>query len=258
MNWKSGLCAGLLIALLSGAGAVGDAGRASAQPPPPGPRQGMGPRQATLASVPVSVLDANLKLTDEQKTNIQKIQDRYAEERKALMPQFSPGGPPPDRQTMIENFQKMRASDDKASKEIEAQLTDSQKKQLPDLLKDVSLYRSVNLPPELISELKLTPDQKKQLETIARDSQADMRSKMREAAQSGGFQAARDVMQKSRQATYEKALTVLTPDQKDKTVAYVKAHPQRDEGGFGPFGGFGFGPPPGGPQPAAPPPAGSP
>ena len=91
----------------------------------------MRPPMTSVASVPVSVLDANLKLTGDQKTNIQKIQDRYAEEQKALRPQFSPGGPPPDRQAMIENFQKMRASDEKASKDIEAQLTEEQKKQLP-------------------------------------------------------------------------------------------------------------------------------
>src|SRR5436305_1610422 len=50
-------------------------------------RQGGGRGGATLASLPVEVLDSGLKLTADQKAKIAKIHDKYAADLKELQPQ---------------------------------------------------------------------------------------------------------------------------------------------------------------------------
>lgn len=214
----------------------------------------MGPRQPSAADIPMTVLDANLKLTSAQKTKVSKIQDKMQQEFREMMPQ--PGDPadgPPDMEAMRSRFEKLKALREDAARQIEAALTATQRKALVTLIQDVELFRSAGLPPELIGDLKLTASQKKRLSDLVTEAREKMEQRLQDSQQQGGFDAMRSAFMAMRQETYEKALTVLTPEQKEKTVKFVKEHPQRGPGGFGPGGGFG--PPPDGPPPGGPPPA---
>ena len=64
--------------------------------------------------------------------------------------------------------------------------------------------------PQVASALKLTDDQKEKIKTIQEDARKDMR----ELFQGGGGEGAREKIAAARKATNEKAMNVLTPDQK--------------------------------------------
>ena len=244
----------------------------------------MGPRMS-VANVPIGALDAELKLSDKQKQDIKQIQDAFHKEQRAMMPRFpggpggpggGPGGPPnggpppggpggpgggppgggfPGGGPAI--FEKMRGLEDKAVKQIEAMLTDSQKKAVPDAMKELSALGPAGIPLDVLGDLKLTADQKSRIIAISTKSQQDLRQKLDEARQSGDFQAFREIMQGSRESTQKQVNAVLTADQRTMIANFIKEHPMRGPGGFpGGPGGFRGGPGgPGGPgRPGDPPP----
>jgi hypothetical protein len=251
----------------------------------PGGRPGMFGQQMSVANVPVAALDAEFKLSDRQKQEIKQIQDTFHKEQRALMPGFlggpnggRPGGPPnggppnggppnggppgggppngapPNFEQMRANMEKMRTLDEKASKQIEALLTDSQKKMLPDALKELGDLGPTGIPLDILGDLKLTADQKTRIIAVSRKSQQDLRQKMDEARQSGDFQSIRDLLQTSRETTQKQIMAALSLDQRTMIENFIKEHPMRGPGGFGGPGGFpggpgGFGPPGGGPPP---------
>ena len=142
-----------------------------------------------------------------------------------------------------------------ASKSIEALLTDSQKTKLPNVLKQFSAFQPAGLPLEIADKINLTEAQREKIAAIAEASRAADRKAMDEARASGDFESIRTAMQESRKAVRDKALTVLTDDQKKLVTDWVSTHPQRGPGFGGPGGPGGFGgpgdgngPPPGGPN----------
>jgi hypothetical protein len=298
---RGGMLAGLSLLVL-GASSLAMAQPPGGPPPGGGPggpggfgppggtggRPGMfGPR-ISVANVPLAALDAELKLSAQQKQDIKQIQDSFRKEQRALMPGFpggpgrGPGGPPnggppggsppnggppngtpPDFEQMRANMEKIRSLDEKASKQIEALLTESQKMALPDALKELGDLGPTGIPFDILGDLKLTQDQKTRLIAVSKKSQEDMRKKMDEARQSGDFQSIRDLFQTSRETTHKQIMAVLTADQRTMVENFIKEHPMRSPGGFpggpGGFGGFPGGPPrPGrGPGPGdGPPPPG--
>jgi predicted outer membrane protein len=154
-------------------------GGGGGQPPFGGGRGGGGgfgfgaPRDVTLASVPLEALVSGLALTDEQKKQIGAIQqdlnDKAQEERRAA---FQGGGGGFDPQAMREMMQEMqdkqKKADIAASKEIEALLTDDQKKALPEKIADWKMFQQVGLPIDIGEALKLSPEQKKILAEAAK------------------------------------------------------------------------------------------
>lgn len=172
-----------------------------------GVRFGQGGRMGnSLADMPVSVLAGALKLTPDQKTKISGVQDKFKADTKDLRIQPTPGGERPDPEKMRENFQKMRDLRDKANKEIEAVLTDDQKKQLPDLMKEMRMYSAFRIPMTAVGDLKLTDDQKSRLAGLAKE----MQEKTRESFQSGDRTKGQEI-QKEYQ---DKAMALMTDEQK--------------------------------------------
>jgi Spy/CpxP family protein refolding chaperone len=220
-------------------------------------------------NLPLNVLASALELTGTQKEKIGKIQSDLREQRRALMPpppmggpggpgdppDGQPGGPPPDREAMRGRFEKMRTLDRAADQKFAAVLTAEQKKRLPGLMQDVRLFSEAGLPIELIGDLNLTADQKKQIAAAVAEVRQSVRQKLDAARQNGDREALRDIFESSRQETYNRALGVMTPEQRETTEKFVAAHPRPERGGpgFGPPPG-GFGPPPGGPGFPPPPP----
>lgn len=112
------------------------------------------------------------------------------------------------------------------------------KEKLDALEADIKVLNSVQLPAEAVLELKLTAEQKKNLEEIAKQSQA----KVREMMQSGDREGAMAL----REAVASKVEAVLTADQKKVVAKY----PQPRMGGQGGGRGGQGGGRPGGPPPA--------
>jgi Spy/CpxP family protein refolding chaperone len=243
INLKSGLAfAGAVLTLLVGAPAL-------AQPPPGGgPGFGFGGGQfgggGSVSSAPIAALEVGLKLTAEQKTKIIDIQKQTTTDRNKMMQELRNGGQP-DQAAFQAFMQKMQTMNKEADKKITDLLTPEQKKLLPAVLKDIQTLSAVGIPAPTMGDLKLTDDQKKKIADIAAASQKTMQEKMQEARQSGDFQAIREIMMTNRKETHDKALAVLTEDQKKIVAKYEKEHPQQPGRGFGPGGG----PPPGGPPP---------
>ena len=203
-------------------------------PPAPGGGQGRGGRQGggfgrqqqiSLATIPNDVLADNLKLTAEQKTKIAPIHEKYMTDTRALRP--TPGGPQIDRETRRANNAKMRDLTEQANKDIDAILTDDQKKLVPDLIKDLQSFQAADLPFALRSKIDLTDEQKKKIaeaETASRDA---TRQKMQDARQSGDMAKMRDIQTEAMKDLHEKVMAVLTDDQKKLVEEYQKAHPRR-------------------------------
>jgi hypothetical protein len=159
-----------------------------------------------------------------------------------------PGSPPP-----ADFREQMQTLTEKTTTNVEAVLTPDQKKLLPEFLKTAQALRATGIPMEVYADLHLTADQKTQLVAISDKSTADMRQKMEDAQANGGGdrQAMFEMFRTAREDTHNKAMAVLSADQKAKVDAYVAAHPAPQFGGFGGGGGRrggggGFGgPPPG-------------
>src|SRR2546428_9282960 len=114
------------------------AGSVLAQAPKEDPGQNAAPRQGrraqgaqgqrgagrvTLATLPIKALDATVKLTDDEKTKITAIQEKYKTDAQALRPAQ---GAQPDPA----NRQKLRDLSMKANTDIEAVLTKEQNEKL--------------------------------------------------------------------------------------------------------------------------------
>ena len=215
---------------------------ALSQPPPPrggpgvgGPPGGgmgrgpmRGPRRATAARVPITALQAGLKLTPGQVTRIRKIQDGLRQRREALMPRRVTGGSggPPDPAAIRARFEKWRASEQKAESDIAAVLTPTQKQALPGLLKRLNSLRAAGIPPDLFGTLGLTRSQEQRIGAIVEKARGAA------AARRPGEdpRAAWEAMGRSRQAMREQALAVLTPSQRKAVQAYRAAHPRPEFG----------------------------
>ena len=136
-----------------------------------------------------------------------------------------------------EQRQKMEAAEKKAQKAIDAELTDTQKKKLPELLKALTALQRDGLVPEVSLKLKLTDAQITKLAALGKD------------------------------ATTRKIERILTDEQSEYAEAHRRQGPPRGgQQGPPPPGGQGFGgrpgqggPPPGGfggPGEGGPPPGG--
>lgn len=158
------------------------------------------------------------------------------------------GGPPPQMRAAME---KMRTQEKQYNQQIEAVLTADQKQKLPSFLKEINGLQGAGVPADLYADLKLTGDQKTKIVAIAQKAQQEMET----ARQNGDFSG--DGMRES----HEKAMAVLTADQRKAVQKFQQDHPQRGPGGFGGAGGPGGGPggpggPGGGPGDGPPPPPG--
>jgi hypothetical protein len=137
---------------------------AQAQQPPPaapggggggGARQGRGGgRGATLATLPISAIDAVVTLTDDEKTKITKIQEDYKTAAKAAAG---------DRTAM-------REASTKATEDIQGVLTSDQKTKWTEMAPSVMLLaQSRTIPPAVLADVKLTADQWTKIKAAATD-----------------------------------------------------------------------------------------
>jgi len=157
-----------------------------------------GPPSASLLRFK-EVQDA-LKLTDEQKSKIEKINDGMRQEiRKAMR---DGGGPEKMQQLMADS-----------SAKVNEVLDEGQQKRLMGIMIQVN-GAAAALDPAVAKELNVTDDQKKQLEELHEKNRETMREAMRDALDQAGDRAAiREKMQKLRDEAHQKMIAVLTSDQ---------------------------------------------
>lgn len=207
----------------------------------------------SLSNLPVPFIAWALTLTDDQKTKIEAIQMKLqTDSRAARQPDAS--GQRPDRTAMQA---KMTELNDGAKKDIEAVLTPAQQKKEASVIQAAEIYNNVRFPLPVVPDLKLTADENAKIAPIAGDAKKarDTAMKAFQDAQAAGNQpdpTTFQTMQTAMTTAHDKAVAVLTDDQKKTLTDYEKAHPQR---GFGPGGGGGNGRRPGGAQPGGNPPA---
>jgi hypothetical protein len=132
---------------------------------------------------------------------------------------------------------KMQEDRKKNDAQIEAVLTDDQKKALPAFLKDVQSFQTAQLPLALISDLKLTEDQKTKMAAVVTQIQKIAQEKRQEAMDNQDFQALREIMTQTQTALKDKTRALLTADQKAMVEKYEKENPNQGFGGRGGRGG---------------------
>jgi Spy/CpxP family protein refolding chaperone len=218
-----------------------------------GGQRGGGMMQMGLSGLPVDVLVKGLKLTDDQKTKVDDVQKKIREAQRAA---FGGGNNPfgggagggnrPDPAQLQEMMTKMQEERKKNDAQVEAVLTDDQKKALPAFLKDVQTFQTAQLPLALISDLKLTEDQKTKMAAVVKQVQTISQEKRQEAMDNQDFQALREIMTQTQTALKDKTRALLTADQKAMVEKYEKENPNQGFGGFGGRGGRGGAPGAGG------------
>ncbi len=204
---------------------------AAADDPPPANqgRRGQGGRGGGGDLTSNEKVQADLKLTDDQKDSIKKILASARDNRQSLQ-----GLSREERTTKMQEMRK-----DQEDK-IAAVLTPEQKTRMKEIRLQARGPAALS-DKETQEALKLTDDQVNKI----KDLNKTMQDAVREAFQGGGggggpSQEARDKVTKLRTETNEKILAVLTADQKTQ---FEKMQGTKIEGlptgGFG--GGFGFG-----------------
>lgn len=137
-----------------------------------------GQQDVTLASAPAGALATALKFTPEQKTQVSEIQQALREQSQQQMQEMRQGfqgggGDPAAMQEMMQQMQdKRKAADGKATKAIEALLTDDQKTMWPDVKKKWEAFQKAGLSIDLGEALNLTPEQMKALAEYAKNRPA--------------------------------------------------------------------------------------
>lgn len=210
-----------------------------------GGQRGGGLMQMGLSNLPVDVLVKGLKLTDDQKTKVDDVQKKIREAQRAA---FGGGNNPfgggavggnrPDPAQLQEMMTKMQEDRKKNDAQIEAVLTDDQKKALPAFLKDVQTFQTAQLPLALVGDLKLTDDQKTKMAAVVTQIQKIAQEKRQEAMDNQDFQSLREIMTQTQTALKDKTRALLTADQKAMVEKYEKENPNQ---GFGARGGRGGG-----------------
>ena len=209
-----------------------------------GGQRGGGLMQMGLSNLPVDVLVKGLKLTDDQKTKVDDVQKKIREAQRAA---FGGGNNPfgggagggnrPDPAQLQEMMAKMQEDRKKNDAQIEAVLTDDQKKALPAFLKDVQTFQTAQLPLALVGDLKLTDDQKTKMAAVVMQIQKIAQEKRQEAMDNQDFQSLREIMTQTQTALKDKTRALLTADQKAMVEKYEKENPNQGFGGRGGRGG---------------------
>jgi Spy/CpxP family protein refolding chaperone len=169
--------------------------------------RGIGRLFGGIAKAQLATLDevqSDLKLTDDQKTQIAEINDKLREDRRGL---FGGG---------FGQFSQIRADMDKlnraASAEVDAKLDEPQKQRLQEIAIQVNGPAALS-DPSVVEQLNLSDEQKKKLEEV----QADNSQAVEDAMSDFGDISREERREKFRalsDTANEKLLGVLTDEQK--------------------------------------------
>lgn len=156
----------------------------------------------------------DLKLTDDQKAQLKKIQEEADAKRQAMMEEMrASGGGGGDFQAIREKFEAMQAETDAAIMKV---LTEDQKKRLDQISLQFAGYRALN-DEKLQKELELKADQKRQISELNEQMNAanmQISQRVRDGEIDRSEQAA--LFEQNRKALDAEIKKVLTPEQDKK------------------------------------------
>jgi hypothetical protein len=188
------------------------------------PRTGAQNRPNTLAQnrlplLPLDAMKGYLKLTEEQVEKIKPLQDKANGALKELLANIQPrnGQPPADQAKRIEMTNKFQETVAACNKDIQAILTEEQKKKVPEMEKEIQLFNSVGLPPATLGDLNLTEEQKKKLKTLSNETQLKRGELKREERETKG----KEINNEARRL----AMEILTEEQRAVVEKWRKEHP---------------------------------
>jgi len=188
-----------------------------AQAQRPGGGRQQQPQPIALLVLTNKDLQAELKITDDQKKDLKELMTKAEELNKKRAEAMSGGQP--DRTVLQELQKEAQALGDEAKKGAE-KLTDAQKKRIKQIdIQRMGLAAFAN--EDVAKELKVTDDQKKELKTIAEDVQKQMRDLRMEIGGGGGGrldpEKQAELIKKSKEMTdaaTEKVMKLMTDEQK--------------------------------------------
>jgi Spy/CpxP family protein refolding chaperone len=167
-----------------------------------GGRGGMGANPLMLLQA--EPVQKELELTDDQKASLTKLADENR-------PAGGGGGfrdlSPEDQQKRLDEMQKQR---DEVQAKVNEILLPNQQERLQQITLQLQGARALS-DAKVADKLQLTDDEKKQLADLS----SDYRQKMMDLFQGGG-PPDRDAMAKLRTEENDKAMAILTPEQKDQ------------------------------------------
>ena len=182
---------------------------ALAQPRGPG-GPGMGMAGPGIVGMPA--VQTELKITDEQKPKIEKVVASIREEAMGLRDKLQ-DTPKGDRMAKMREL--MADVNAKGNKELREILDEGQMKRLHQI--ELQMAGAEGLTHKyVVDHLKITDEQKSKIETVLQDSQSKMREMMADAQGGGDRQGMMEKMRELRTATTEKAMNVLSSEQKDE------------------------------------------
>ena len=191
----------------------------------------------------IEPVQKELELVDDQKSEITKITE---ESRQGLGDLFGGLRDLPDEERQAKDARdagKLAARNKETEEKINKVLLDHQKKRLKEITLQVRGVAALS-DAEVATALALTTDQKDQIKKVIEDGDR-ARNDLRQNAGDGDREALREKGQTIRQETEQKALAVLTADQKTKLEDMkgkkFEIDPALLRGGRGGFGGGGGG-----------------
>jgi Spy/CpxP family protein refolding chaperone len=171
-------------------------------------RGGFGPQMGPGLLLNKSVQD-ELKLTDDQKSSLTKIQTKQREEMKKA---FESG----DKEKMREAFQTIQQESNKEIAKVANTLSADQKKRFKQIRVQVGGLAAFS-DPEIAKDLNLTDKQKEEIKGIDEDTRRDIGEIFKDAqGDRERMQAAQQKIQKVRADATAKALKSLSEEQQTK------------------------------------------
>lgn len=160
-----------------------------------------------------------LKLTSDQKTKIEDLQEKAREEMRAQFESMRGAGGPPDDATMATMRKKMEDMQAEQKKQLNAILTPEQATRL----KELGIRRAGNMAimdPEVQTDLGLDADQKAKIKDLQDKQMAAFRA-VREKIQNQEMDPSeiRPLMEKNMKIMGDELMKILTADQKTKFEA---------------------------------------
>lgn len=152
-------------------------------------------------------VQAELKMTDEQKAKVKEVVERERDKMREFGAQFKEGGEI-DRDKVRAQMKEMAESGEKVIKDI---LNPDQQKRLKQILWQQA-GALVFADKDFATALKITDDQSERFKTIGEEFQEDMQE-LRQTTR-GNQQEFQQKMQALRQEVTERTMEVLTPEQR--------------------------------------------
>lgn len=202
----------------------------------------------------VEQVQKEIKLTEDQKAELKKLNDAAREEFRKAMEEFRDLSPEEARQKFQENREKYQQQAQQRAKEMTEKLGQILKPEQMTRLNQIEMQLAgvqVLQRPEVQEKLGLTDDQKSQLKTIQEEMQSKMQELFPRRGDDEGERPSREEMRERmqqawqkmaelRQETEKKCKAVLTDEQRPKLVELMGEPFELDRSalrGMGPFGG---------------------